>query len=56
MPSDAIAYRSVAVALSDIAAMGGQPIAFSLSLVMPDFKYDWMKGFRKGLTKNFKRV
>lgn len=51
MPSDAIAYRSVAVALSDIAAMGGQPIAFSLSLVMPDFKYDWMKGFRKGLQK-----
>ena len=51
MPSDAIAYRSVAVALSDIAAMGGQPIAFSLSLVMPNFKPDWMKGFRKGLQK-----
>ena len=51
MPSDAIAYRSVAVALSDIAAMGGQPIAFNLSLVMPNFKADWMKGFRKGLQK-----
>ena len=51
MPPDAIAYRSVAVALSDIAAMGGQPIAFSLSLVMPDFKPEWMKGFRKGLQK-----
>ena len=51
MPSDAIAYRSVAVALSDIAAMGGQPIAFNLSLVMPNFKPDWMKGFRKGLQK-----
>ena len=51
MPSDAIAYRSVAVALSDIAAMGGQPIAFNLSLVMPNFKPEWMKGFRKGLQK-----
>ena len=51
MPSDAIAYRSVAVALSDIAAMGGKPLAFNLSLVMPNFKPDWMKGFRKGLQK-----
>ena len=51
MPSDAIAYRSVAVALSDIAAMGGQPIAFNLSLVMPNFNSDWMNGFRKGLQK-----
>ena len=51
MPSDAIAYRAVAVALSDIAAMGGKPVAFNLSLVMPNFKPDWMKGFRKGLQK-----
>jgi len=35
MPADSIAYRSVATALSDIAAMGGNPIAFNLSLVMP---------------------
>ena len=51
MPADAIAYRSVAVALSDIAAMGGQPVAFTLSLVMPNFKPDWMTSFRKGLQK-----
>ena len=51
MPSDAIAYRAVAVALSDIAAMGGKPVAFNLSLVMPNFTPDWMKGFRKGLQK-----
>jgi len=51
MSSDAIAYRSVATALSDIAAMGGQPVAFNLSLVMPNFNPDWMKGFRKGLQK-----
>ena len=42
MPSQAIAYRAVAIALSDIAAMGGQPVAFSLSLIMPSFDSDWM--------------
>ncbi len=51
MSSDAIAYRAVAIALSDIAAMGGQPVAFNLSLVMPNFNSKWMKGFRKGLQK-----
>ena len=51
MPADSIAYRSVATALSDIAAMGGNPVAFNLSLVMPSFDPDWMKAFRKGLQK-----
>ena len=51
MPAESIAYRSVATALSDIAAMGGNPIAFNLSLVMPKFNPDWMKAFRKGLQK-----
>ena len=51
MPAESIAYRSVATALSDIAAMGGNPVAFNLSLVMPTFNPDWMKAFRKGLQK-----
>ena len=51
MPAESIAYRSVAVALSDIAAMGGNPVAFNLSLVMPKLNPDWMKAFRKGLQK-----
>ena len=51
MPAESIAYRSVAIALSDIAAMGGNPVAFNLSLVMPKFNPDWMKAFRKGLQK-----
>ena len=51
MPAESIAYRSVATALSDIAAMGGNPVAFSLSLVMPNFNSDWMKAFKKGLQK-----
>lgn len=51
MPAESISYRSVATALSDIAAMGGDPIAFNLSLVMPHFDEAWMKGFKKGLQK-----
>ena len=51
MPADSIAYRSVATALSDIAAMGGKPLAFNLSLAMPKFNPDWMKAFKRGLQK-----
>jgi thiamine-monophosphate kinase len=51
MPAESIAYRSVATALSDIAAMGGNPVAFNLSLVMPNFNPGWMQDFRKGLQK-----
>jgi len=51
MPPESIAYRSVATAISDIAAMGGKPTAFNLSLVMPNFNSDWMKAFKKGLQR-----
>ena len=51
MPPKAIAYRAVSTALSDIAAMGGTPVAFNLSLVMPQIDSDWMKEFKKGLQK-----
>jgi len=51
MQPHAIAYRAVSTALSDIAAMGGVPTAFNLSLVIPTFDPAWMKDFRKGLIK-----
>jgi len=51
MNPQAIAYRSVSTALSDIAAMGGSPVAFNLSLVMPSFNAEWMNNFTKGLKK-----
>ena len=31
--------------------MGGQPVAFSLSLVIPNFRSDWMRDFSRGLQK-----
>ncbi len=44
-----IAYRSVAVALSDIAAMGCKPIAYSVSLTSKNKDIDWYKSFARGL-------
>ena len=51
MPPQAIAYRAVSTALSDIAAMGGAPTAFNLSLSMPSLDSTWMKAFSNGLVK-----
>lgn len=47
-PQD-IGYRAVAVALSDIAAMGCRPIAFSLSVSSPVTKDLWYKKLAEGV-------
>lgn len=44
-----IAYRSVAVNLSDIAAMGGRPRWMMLALTLRDANDDWMGRFAGGL-------
>lgn len=46
-----IGYRSVAVNLSDIAAMGGRPHWMTLALTLPDAcaKPDWLQDFANGL-------
>ena len=49
--AEAIGYRSLAVNLSDIAAMGGIPIAYNLSLTIPRANSTWMSVFKKGLQK-----
>jgi thiamine-monophosphate kinase len=46
--SEDIAYRSIAVALSDLAAMGCNPRAFSLSVTSPETNIDWYKRFALG--------
>jgi len=51
MPPQAIAYRAVSTALSDIAAMGGVPTAFNLSLSLLSLDSVWMKAFKSGLVK-----
>lgn len=47
-PSD-IAYRAVAVNLSDIAAMGGQPRWMTLALTLAEAQERWVRDFASGL-------
>jgi len=47
-PSD-IAYRSVAIALSDLAACGASPSWFTLALTVESIQEEWIKDFCKGL-------
>ena len=47
-PSD-IAYRAVAVNLSDIAAMGGRPRWMTLALTLPNVDEQWLESFSAGL-------
>ena len=45
----AIGWKSVAVNLSDIAAMGAQPQSILLALSLPQIDHAWLKGFSQGL-------
>jgi len=47
----AIGYRSLAVNLSDMAAMGGKPRWASLVFSMPTIDPDWVKGFIDGFSE-----
>jgi len=47
-PSD-IAYKSLAVNLSDIAAMGAIAKCFTLSLTLPKINHNWLKEFSTSL-------
>ena len=52
-----LGYKSLSVNLSDIAAMGGKPVATYLSLGLPrDMDVEWVEGFMQGykaLSKEF---
>ena len=54
-PNDSDAYdigwRSLAVNLSDLAAMGATPAWAMLALTLPDFDEAWLDGFARGLGK-----
>ncbi|MFH7766038.1 thiamine-phosphate kinase [Acinetobacter sp. BSP-28] len=45
----AIGWKSVAVNLSDIAAMGAKPHSILLALSLPQIDHDWLQGFSQGL-------
>ncbi|MGC1183070.1 thiamine-phosphate kinase [Legionella sp.] len=44
-----IAYRSVMVNVSDLAAMAAQPCWATLALTLPEMNSDWLEAFARGL-------
>ena len=51
-PAKAVGHRCLSRGLSDIAAMGGQPVAAFLSLALPrDLSQSWVRAFTSGLVK-----
>ena len=44
-----LGQRALAVSVSDLAAMGAQPVAFTLALTLPSADANWLQGFARGL-------
>ncbi|WP_312512824.1 thiamine-phosphate kinase [Massilia sp.] len=44
-----LGHKALAVNLSDLAAMGARPVAFTLSLALPGADPAWLEGFAQGL-------
>ena len=47
--ANALGHKSLAVNLSDLAAMGAQPLAFTLALALPSIDENWLSAFSDGL-------
>jgi thiamine-monophosphate kinase len=45
----ALGHKALAVNLSDLAACGAKPVAFTLALALPRVDETWLAGFSKGL-------
>ncbi|MDR9468187.1 thiamine-phosphate kinase [Marinospirillum sp.] len=45
----AIGWRCLAVALSDLAAMGARPVGFTLAITLPEADEAWLTEFSRGL-------
>src|SRR5882762_7428339 len=51
-PPEAVGYKCLARAISDVAAMGGEPRCFLLSLALPETDTGkWLGGFLRGLAR-----
>ena len=48
--SQDIAYKALAVNLSDMAAMGAEPAWFTLAITLPNDDEEWLKGFGESLS------
>lgn len=47
--ADYVAWRALATAASDLAAMGADPVCFTLALTIPDDDEAWLQAFAAGL-------
>ena len=50
-PPRSLAHRALAVNLSDLAAVGAEPLCFTLGLSLPAADPAWLEGFSKGLVE-----
>ena len=48
-PAADVGHKALAVNLSDLAACGAKPLAFTLALTLPSVDEAWLAGFAKGL-------
>ncbi|MBY0411394.1 MAG: thiamine-phosphate kinase [Burkholderiaceae bacterium] len=46
---EALGHKALAVNLSDLAACGARPLAFTLALALPQIDEAWLAGFSRGL-------
>lgn len=46
---EALGWRALAAAVSDLAAMGAKPVCFTLALTLPGIDESWLAGFAQGL-------
>jgi thiamine-monophosphate kinase len=49
VPADRLGHKALAVNLSDLAACGARPVAFTLALAMPRIDEPWLAGLAEGL-------
>ena len=49
-PAFLLGQRALAVAVSDLAAMGATPIGFTLAITLPQIDADWLQAFSEGLS------
>ena len=48
---EALGYKALAVNISDLAAMGADPLGFTMALSIPDSNADFLKDFAAGMRK-----
>jgi thiamine-monophosphate kinase len=46
-----LGQRALGVSASDVAAMGAEPVAFTLALTLPAVSADWLQSFAEGLNQ-----